>query len=1692
MSLPSEFENIRAALFFLAPRSNYRDKILSSNEIFCGPDTESFMAGGSLKSLKTPTGAYDAPAFFSQSGITATPELVLVKADATGRNFPSNLRSFKCPRVLLVGDTHHQSAPIQQLVAYAQREAFDFIILDHTRHHARWFFEAGFKNVHWIPALDFSYLPRDLKKSPAHKLTFVGQVGRFHPHRVRVLQNLKKAGLPLEVLQSSPAGAADIYADSDITLNISLNGDLNLRVFEALSAGGFLLTDKLTPSSGLELLFKPGEDLDVWTNTAELVEKVRYYLKHPAKIERIRKAGQAKLMKFHHPDVKIREFFDLVFHGKENPLYSLESESKKTSVSFARPMPGVGAYELLQELHRGSSLVVYADESLVEDVSAFVDLPRAQALPIWTAAGSRFPLPKKFEPPAEMLLWLVGNKEAPEVLLREFNGRAVLAPDRYSELLKSWGYLSIGNGIYEVRKPVLRLIRRLDQMAPQASLEAIQKHLPLCADADEALALATHAARLQSHDIHKSALALAVSFDRNCVPALLSLAEISLKAGDSVQAAIHLNEADRVAPLEQGNKAIRDSLFQKSAGDPVLQLYRQALAGGATVTSEKKLSILVVTNLFPPQELGGYGRKLWEFSAGLRQRGHRIQVLTANADYLNKTPDPAEIELESVVSRCLQLQGEWKDGVTRGVGTDQDRQAMGHQNAVKVVQAAQQMQADIVLLGNLDFMGLDMVHALVQHKIPVLHSLGNQTPGYPPTASIQSPLYQIAPASDWLGKNLLEAGYSVSKLSTVYPGARIDRFYKHTLPDLRKLRIAFAGLLMPYKGAHILIDALAQIHRAGIDFEAVLAGDTTDPAYVERLKQIIVANGMGGKIQFPGFLSRKELAALFARTNVLVFPSQVPEAFGISQVEAMASGLIVVSSGTGGAPEIIRDGIDGLLFPATNPNVLAECLQKLATQPELRTRLQRAARNRALEFSVTSSVNRIEVIASEMLGLAAPAALPPSSNTPQALSSPGVALEMLPISLGAPTASQLRAQADQLFQQGQHEAALAAYQHALVPLKKDYAVGIHQYGLALQKLGRMKEALAKINEAYLLDPQSLPILSDLAVCFDLIGKPNDALAALDVAIQLSPQLGLNWNRKGKILARLQRFPEAFLALTEAIKFAPDNSEFYYDIGLAYQVAKKPAEALPYYEQALAMKLDTADLHSNRGIVLRELHRHQDALASIFRAVNMDKQNVHYMTNLGAVALEMGHNTLAYDCLKYAIDRDSNMPIAEHNLANLIKDRARAAEALPLYRKAIDLFPTNSALRRQAFSNYLLGHQYLPNPDPVEIFEEHKKWGLETVALFHPAFEHTQKKIGSKRKIRVGFVSADFWDHPIAAFMEPFFREFDRSKFEIFIYSDLQRSPTAVTQRLRGLVTAWRDTVTLDIHALAKMMHEDSLDVLFDLAGHTAHNRMDLFALKPAPVQISYLGYPCTTGLPAIDYRITDAIADPKGKTEHLHTEKLVYLPDCAWCFEAPDGAPGVGPLPAIQGGHITFGCFNNMAKWNTDLYEMWIEILKEVPDSRLRLKARTLLDAPVRNELVEFFKSKGIEETRLEFSGHTPSIAQHLAEYNKVDIALDSYPYHGTTTTCESMWMGVPVVTLCGDFHLARVGASLLAAVGLNELVADSRKNYVQVAAKLASEREKLVQLRGGFRERMLASPLMNGKAFARNMGNLIESAVKK
>lgn len=971
MSSNSNPDKIPLALFFLASRKFYRKKILSEYEIFCGPDSDTFMEGGRLASLKTPDGIFDAWDFFSQNAIrelAETPELILVKADATGRNFPKNLGKFGCPKVLLVGDTHHMQAPIRKVIEYARGESFDFIIFDHTRHHARWFFEAGFKNLHWIPALDFTFQPREISLRPSRMLSFVGQAGRFHPYRCHVLDELKRAGLPLEVMQTSPSGAADVYADSLITLNIALNGDLNLRVFEALSAGGFLLTDRLTESSGLEALFTPGEDLVTWSGTEELVEKIRYYLANPAEAFRIRRAGQKKLMELHSPEVKIREFWDLVLHGKENPAYSLEAERGAVcQVSVGPSIAQLSAYEFFQELHRNrSKLVFYCAGQDRDSVRQFVDLPRVECKlhEEWGAAQCEIG-----DFPEERILH-IGNTfhaGALESLMAKNQARYVFAPDMVPEALRIWGYSRKEAGVYELTRPVWGMVRQARGLSPEAATPVLSECVEMCINDEEALDVADACDALGLVELRRNALLRAVFLNRDCFSALAQLADLSIEAEALVDASLLLSEANRVVPLPDSIRPVFEELIEQFADAPALKAYRQALAGGDHPIPQKKRRILVVTNLFPPQELGGYGRKIWEFSSGLVERGHEVLILTSDSQYLTKPADDSEMALEGKVRRVIRLTGEWRDGRLASVGSPQDQVRMIQNNAAVVLKTAGEFRPDFVLVGNLDFMGVLLVQKLVERGIPVIHSLGNQAPGYNQKECFTSPHYTIAPASQWLGKNLLNEGYRAPRLETVYPGARIDRFYRHFLPDCRRLRIAYASLMMPYKGPQLLIHALIRLHQAGVDFEADIAGDTTDQGFVDSLSKIVAECGLSDRVRFIGYLGRKDLSALFARCNVLAFPSQFDEPFGITQVEAMASGLIVVTSGKGGTREIVNHGVNGLVFEAGNPESLAQNLLAIAMDEELRRRIQKNARDRAIELSVTASVKRLEDIAEVMI-----------------------------------------------------------------------------------------------------------------------------------------------------------------------------------------------------------------------------------------------------------------------------------------------------------------------------------------------------------------------------------------------------------------------------------------------------------------------------------------------------------------------------------------------------------------------------------------------------------------------------------------------------------------------------------------------------------------------------------------------------
>jgi len=351
-------------------------------------------------------------------------------------------------------------------------------------------------------------------------------------------------------------------------------------------------------------------------------------------------------------------------------------------------------------------------------------------------------------------------------------------------------------------------------------------------------------------------------------------------------------------------------------------------------------------------------------------------------------------------------------------------------------------------------------------------------------------------------------------------------------------------------------------------------------------------------------------------------------------------------------------------------------------------------------------------------------------------------------------------------------------------------------------------------------------------------------------------------------------------------------------------------------------------------------------------------------------------------------------------------------------------------------------------------------------------------------LRIGYVSPDFFHHPVANFIAPVLAAHDRTAVEVFCYAEV-KTPDAVTERLRGLVESphhWRDTNGMSDDSVAAAIRADGIDILIDLAGHTVGARLLVFARKPAPIQATWLGYPATTGLTQIDWRITDPLADPPGLTDDQYSEKLLRLPTGFNCYQPIDDMPPVAPLPADANGYVTFGCFNHAAKLRDRTLEVWAELLRAVPGSRLCLKHRGFGLPSAAAEYRQDFERRGIPAARLDLISFIDDTRRHLAAYDRVDVALDPFPYNGTTTTCEALWMGVPVVALAGPTHMSRVGVSLLTRAGLPELVADTPARYIEIAAGLAADRERLRTLRAGLRARVAGSSLCDAARVTREL----------
>ncbi len=553
-----------------------------------------------------------------------------------------------------------------------------------------------------------------------------------------------------------------------------------------------------------------------------------------------------------------------------------------------------------------------------------------------------------------------------------------------------------------------------------------------------------------------------------------------------------------------------------------------------------------------------------------------------------------------------------------------------------------------------------------------------------------------------------------------------------------------------------------------------------------------------------------------------------------------------------------------------------------------------------------------------------------------------------------------------------------------------------------------------------------------------------------------------------------RLPEAIASYQEAIASRPDLVAAHNNLGRIFEQQGQWAAAEKHYRAALKLRPDVAEIHANLGNVLGaggdvpEAERHYKV------ALDLNPKLAQVYGNLSDLCKAAGALDQAVRYCRRGLEADPGLPELHNNLGNALKLQGRLDEARAAYQQAIELRPAYT----DAHSNYLLSLNYDAHLDPQTVFSEHRRRAARPPA--HPRAAAHRNSLDPDRKIRIGYLSPDFRSHSVAYFIEAILAAHDHANFEIHGYCNTAVRD-AVTGRLQGFCDHWHAVAGLSDDDLTQKISADGIDLLVDLAGHTADNRLTVLAAKPAPVQLTYLGYPNTTGLDTVDYRLTDAVADPPTTGDALYTETLLRLDGCFLCYTPPMHAPEVKSLPAQTNGFITFGSFNNRAKINTAVVRTWSAILQAVPHSRLILKAAACADATVRDQLRDQFAGNGITAGRIDLHGLLPA-AEHLDLYNQIDIGLDTFPYNGTTTTCEALWMGVPVVTAAGDRHAGRVGASLLTCLGTPDLVADDHKDYVARAAALAADLPRLAGLRNTLRRRMAASALTNGPAFTRNL----------
>jgi predicted O-linked N-acetylglucosamine transferase (SPINDLY family) len=625
-------------------------------------------------------------------------------------------------------------------------------------------------------------------------------------------------------------------------------------------------------------------------------------------------------------------------------------------------------------------------------------------------------------------------------------------------------------------------------------------------------------------------------------------------------------------------------------------------------------------------------------------------------------------------------------------------------------------------------------------------------------------------------------------------------------------------------------------------------------------------------------------------------------------------------------------------------------------------------------------------------------------------------------------------------------------------------------GAIMQDQGDLKEAAEAYERAGALEANSAPAQNHLGNVFRSMRRLEDAIIYYRRALGIKPEFTEAMSHLADALRDAGRFGEAIAAYQRVIALRPDSADSYNNLAVSLRGRRRFEEALTAIGKAIALRPDCALFWSNRGGLLRDVGKLLEAVAAIRRALQIDPNLFEAHLNLATNLVELGRVDQAMESARRCVELNPHSSEARNVLGNIFKDDGQVDKAIEQFDQGLELQPDSAMIH----SNKVYVLEFDPRCDAKGMFAEARRWDQQHGQPMKKFIRAHQNDRSTDRPLRIGYVSPNFCNHAESFFTVPLMEKHDREQFEIHCYSDGSRID-ALTERMKSCAHVWHISSGWTNEELAEQIRRDRIDILVDLSMHMTHNRLLTFAQKPAPVQLAWLAYPGGTGLDAMDYRVTDQWIDPPGGDESVYREQTIRLPETWVCYD---------PLCEMESaqlradGPIRFGSINNPCKLNDPLLNLWARVMHAVPDSRLLLQA---IDKGHRQRLAEFFQAAGIGGDRLEFLSRCPR-TDYLRLYDRIDICLDPLPYNGITTTCDALWVGVPVISLVGQTAAGRGTASILANIGLSEFAARDPDQFIQIASVLAGDVPRLAELRRTLRDRFSHSPMMDAPRFAKAM----------